>query len=208
MKVGSLFSGIGALDLAATQVFPGAEVVWQCEPDPAAAGVLAHRFPTVPNLGDIRGIDWTAVPAVDIVTGGFPCQDLSLAGHRAGIGPGTRSGLWAHMHRAIDVLHPSWVLIENVRGLLAPIHRATPSTGHRSHTEPSGLEIVLRDLAAIGFDAQWTCLPASAIGACHRRDRFFLLAHPTGAGSPGVVVADTDSIDRVAGGQPSRPGPA
>jgi len=109
--------------MAVEQVF-GGEVAWFSEIDPAASKVLAHRFPGVPNLGDITAVEWDDVPAVDILCGGFPCQDVSAAGKRAGIKDGTRSGLWAVFADAIDALRPRIVVVENVRGLLsATAHR-------------------------------------------------------------------------------------
>ena len=117
MQIGSLFSGAGGLDLAAEMVF-GGRVVWQAEIDPAAAKVLAHRFPGIPNLGDITEVDWSTVDQVDVLCGGFPCQDVSSAGRQAGLRPGTRSGLWLEMANVIDQLRPRLVVIENVRGLL------------------------------------------------------------------------------------------
>lgn len=118
MRIGSLFSGAAGLDRAVAEVF-GGEVAWFSEVDPAASRVLAHHFPTVPNLGDITQVDWVDVPAVDVLCGGFPCQDVSAAGKRAGIKDGTRSGLWSVFAEAIDALRPRWVVIENVRGLLS-----------------------------------------------------------------------------------------
>ncbi|ART69093.1 hypothetical protein BTO20_11305 [Mycobacterium dioxanotrophicus] len=118
MRIGSLFSGAGGLDLAVEEAF-GGHTVWHCELDPAASKVLAHRWPGVPNLGDITAVDWSTVEAIDILCGGFPCQDVSPAGRRAGLKDGTRSGLWAMFAGAIAVLRPKVVVIENVRGLLS-----------------------------------------------------------------------------------------
>jgi DNA (cytosine-5)-methyltransferase 1 len=117
LTVGSLFSGYGGLDLAVERTF-NARTIWFCEINEPVARVFSHHWPRVPNLGDITKITWADVPPVDILIGGFPCQDVSVMGHRAGIAPGTRSGLWSHMAAAIDVLRPSFVVIENVRGLL------------------------------------------------------------------------------------------
>ena len=126
LRVGSLFSGYGGLDLAVEEVFNG-QTVWFSEFSPAPARVFAHHWPGVPNLGDITTIDWNAVEPVDVICGGFPCQDVSTVGKRAGLRPGTRSGLWARMAEAIDVLQPEWVVAENVRGLLsATATRPTP----------------------------------------------------------------------------------
>lgn len=156
---------------------------------------------------DDRGptIDWSQVEPVDILIGGFPCQDVSTVGKRAGLAPGTRSGLWAHMAAAIDVLQPEWVVIENVRGLLSsPAIRppaegddhdrrypgdATPDDATLRGLEPDpwhlgdnaarplrALGAVLGDLADLRLDARWIGLPASLVGAPHQRFRIFALA--------------------------------
>ncbi|WP_063045033.1 DNA cytosine methyltransferase [Nocardia pseudovaccinii] len=187
LRVGSLFSGVGGLDLAALSLFPGAAITWHCESDPAACAVLARHWPAVPNLGDITQVDWSGVEPVDILTAGFPCQDVSAAGHRAGLGPGTRSGLWSHAAAAIESLHPQWVLIENVRGLLHARAQATVRDlephgnavgDNRSQPGRRAFGVVLGDLASLGFDACWTVLRASDVGACHQRARVFILARP------------------------------
>jgi DNA (cytosine-5)-methyltransferase 1 len=123
-----MFAGMGGLDLAVADVL-GTELAWYAEHEPpsgdnprptqAAARVMGHRFPGVPNLGDVQAVSWPAVPPVDVLTGGFPCTDVSTAGRQAGIAPGTRSGMWKHMADAIDHLRPRLVVIENVRGLLS-----------------------------------------------------------------------------------------
>jgi DNA (cytosine-5)-methyltransferase 1 len=188
LRIGSLFSGYGGLDMAIEGLF-GASTAWHCQYDPEdphqfAAAVLAHHYPGVPNLGDITRVDWDQVPPVDILTGGFPCTDVSLAGTRAGLNGRTRSGLWAHMARAIDVLRPNLVVIENVRGLLSQpadgdVERCTWCVGDGAD-EPvlRALGAVLADLAGLGFDAEWLGLPASAVGAAHERFRVFILAWP------------------------------
>lgn len=122
LRIGSLFSGYGGLDLAFEHVF-GGRTVWFSELNPAPARVFAHHWPGVPNLGDITQIDWRQAEPVDVLCGGFPCQDVSTVGKRAGLAPGTRSGLWAQMATAIDVLQPEWVVAENVRGLLSATAR-------------------------------------------------------------------------------------
>ncbi|MEV8265794.1 DNA cytosine methyltransferase [Microbacterium sp. NPDC077057] len=122
LRIGSLFSGYGGLDLAVEHVFAG-RTAWFSELNPAPARVFAHHWPAIPNLGDITQIDWRQVDPVDVVCGGFPCQDVSTVGKRAGLAPGTRSGLWAQMATAIDVLQPEWVVVENVRGLLSATAR-------------------------------------------------------------------------------------
>jgi DNA (cytosine-5)-methyltransferase 1 len=198
MQIGSLFSGAGGLDLAAEMVF-GGRVVWQAEIDKAASKVLAHRFPDVPNLGDITAVEWGDLPAVDVLCGGFPCQDVSAAGKRAGIKDGTRSGLWAIFAEAIDALRPQYVVIENVRGLLSATAHRTVDDDESGDMESvaavvgngSGRPVlraagaVLGDLATLGYDAQWTTLAAAAVGAPHRRERVFVLAADTKHSSPG-----------------------
>ncbi|AEK08609.1 methylase [Mycobacterium phage DLane] len=185
MKLGSLFSGAGGLDIAVEQFF-GARTVWHCELNPAASKVLAHRWPGVPNLGDITAVDWSEVEPVDILAGGFPCQDVSAAGRRAGIAEGTRSGLWALFAEVINQLRPGVVVIENVRGLLsARAYRAMESEEAAvgdGADEPvlRALGAVLGDLADLGYDAQWTTVAASDVGAPHRRERVFIVAHPAG----------------------------
>lgn len=187
MRIGSLFSGAGGLDLAVAAVF-GGEIVWHAEIDKAASKVLAHRFPGVPNLGDITAVGWAGVPAVDVLCGGFPCQDVSAAGKRAGIKAGTRSGLWSVFADAIDALRPQWVVIENVRGLLSATAQRTVDDA--DSLEPSAgvvgdgsdrpvlraLGAVLGDLCDLGYDAQWATVAASSVGAPHRRGRVFILA--------------------------------
>ena len=118
LRIGSLFSGYGGLDLAVEHVF-NAKTVWFSELNEPVARVFSRHWPGAPNLGDITTIEWSQVEPVDILIGGFPCQDVSTVGKRAGLAPGTRSGLWAHMAAAIDALQPEWVVIENVRGLLS-----------------------------------------------------------------------------------------
>ncbi|AXQ52852.1 DNA methylase [Mycobacterium phage Jaykayelowell] len=169
-RIGSLFSGAGGLDLAAEEVF-GGQTIWQVEVEKAAATLLAKRF-GVPNLGDVSKVNWHEVPAVDILCGGFPCQDVSPAGLKAGIGQGTRSGLWAHFAEAIDILRPRVVVIENVRGLLSA--KATDASG----LQMRAMGRVLRDLSDLGYDAKWKTLAAGAIGAPHKRERVFIVAHP------------------------------
>jgi DNA (cytosine-5)-methyltransferase 1 len=132
LRIGSLFTGTGALDLAVMDVFD-AEVVWHSQYEPPdkngkedtnqyAAKILARHWPDVPNLWDITKVDWQAVlkeyGPVDVLTGGFPCQDVSSAGKRAGLTADSRSGLWTHFAHAIHELNPRLVVIENVEGLL------------------------------------------------------------------------------------------
>lgn len=161
--VGSLCTGYGGLDHAALGAFGGGRVAWVADPDPHVSTLLQTRLPHVQNLGDIRTVDWHTVEHVDVLTAGFPCQDISGAGRRAGIKEGTRSGLFFDVIRAIEALRPSMVVIENVAAL---------------RWRGGGLHIVLAELRHAGYDCLWTSLRASDIGAPHRRERIFLLAWP------------------------------
>jgi DNA (cytosine-5)-methyltransferase 1 len=163
---GSLFAGIGGLDLGLERA--GMTCKWQVEINPYACRVLAKHWPDVPRHNDIRTFpdadnldDWRSLK-VDLICGGFPCQDISYAGKGAGL-DSERSGLWFEYARVVRVLRPRFVLVENVSALLV-----------------RGLDVVLGDLASLGFDAEWDCLPASAFGAYHERDRLFILAYRQG----------------------------
>jgi len=184
--IGALFAGYGGLEMGVTAVV-GGRVAWHVEIDQAASKVLAHRYPGVPNHGDITKVNWSQVEPVDVLCGGFPCQDISNAGKRAGI-EGARSGLWSEFARAIRALRPGLVVVENVAALLG-----------------RGMGRVLGDLAAAGYDAQWCCLRAADVGAPHGRARLFLAAHPadgTGHGEwarpqsrqGSAAVADADDF--------------
>ena len=183
MKIGSLFSGYGGLDLAVQEVF-GAQVVWHCEWEDAPSAVLDAHWPGVPNYRDVTKVDFTQVERVDILTGGFPCQDLSVAGKRKGLTDGTRSNLWFEFHRAIVELRPKFVVIENVRGLLSgkaasELELATSGLEYKDG-QPilRAMGAVAGSLAEIGYDCKWITLRASDAGAPHRRERVFVLATP------------------------------
>jgi DNA (cytosine-5)-methyltransferase 1 len=206
LRAGSLFSGYGGLDLAIEHTL-GAETIWFSEINKPVARIFAHHWPDALNLGDITTIDWLDVEPVDVLCGGFPCQDVSTVGKRAGLAPGTRSGLWSYMAATIEALRPRLVVIENVRGLLSsPAIRVqaegdddahhnpddatpNPATLRNLESDPWGLGdsatrplraagAVLGDLADLGMDAQWIGLPASLVGAPHTRFRIFILAQP------------------------------
>lgn len=146
LRVGSLFSGYGGLDLAVEHVFH-AETIWFSEINEPVARVFAHHWPGAPNLGDVTTIDWSDVPPVDILCGGFPCQDVSTVGKQAGLAPGTRSGLWSHMATAIESLEPDYVVIENVRGLLsAPAVRNTSVGDTYGRYNPDTATATLREM--------------------------------------------------------------
>lgn len=185
MKIGSLFSGYGGLDIAVESFFH-AETVWHAEWEDAPSKVLAHHWPGVPNFRDVTQVDWESVEPVDIITGGFPCQDVSLAGRRAGMTEGTRSNLWGAMRTAIETIRPQYAVIENVRGLLSATAQSDSDLEQRPGfmgDEPNvtlrALGRVLGDLADIGYDAQWHGLRAADIGAPHGRYRIFILATNT-----------------------------
>lgn len=183
MKIGSLFTGAGMLDRAVEQVFD-AETVWFAEIDKNASALLEYHYPHIPNLGDVSIVDWSTVPAVDILCGGFPCQDVSAAGKQEGLKDGTRSGLWSVFVEAIDMLKPRIVVIENVKGLLSA--KATRSAHLESDETDLGIGsdrplraagAVLGDLSERGYDARWCTVPASEAGAAHRRERVFIVAY-------------------------------
>ena len=154
---GSLFAGIGGLDLGLERA--GMACRWQVEIDDYCCQVLAKHWPTVERYEDVRTVGIRNLESVDLICGGFPCQDISSAGKRAGI-EGQRSGLWSEFYRIICELRPRYVLVENVAALLV-----------------RGMDRVLGNLADGGYDAEWDCIPAAAVGAPHIRYRVFILAH-------------------------------
>lgn len=164
MRVGSLCSGYGGLDLALSEVFPEARTVWFSEIDPAAITVFRKHFGDPPCLGDIREVDWSTVEPVDVITAGYPCQPVSNAGKRGDWQADDRY-LWPSVIEAIGALRPHLVLLENV-------------PGHRKR----GFSRVLGDLAKAGFDADWVSVRASEIEAPHHRDRLFALAYANNGG--------------------------
>ena len=192
MNVLDLFSGIGGFSLGLERA--GMHTVAFCEIDPYCRAVLKKHWPDVPIYDDVRTLTAGSLAAdgiaVDVICGGFPCQDISNAGKRSGI-EGERSGLWSEYARIIGESRPRYVIVENVAALLG-----------------RGLNRVLGDLAALGFDAEWHCIPASAVGAPHRRDRVWIIASDAGgkqhegagaahewtaaAGLPEADLADTD----------------
>ncbi|MEU7528977.1 DNA (cytosine-5-)-methyltransferase [Saccharothrix sp. NPDC042600] len=184
MLIGGLFEGYGGLT-AAIRTALGGKPAWFCENDPGASAVLAHNEPGVLNLGDITRVDWDTVPRVDVLAGGPPCQDLSLAGAGAGLRRDTRSGLWFHMADAIAALRPRLVVIENVRGLLSreadsDVEPCPWCLGDRADVPAlRALGAVLGDLARLGYDARWCGLRASDVGAPHERFRVFVVAADT-----------------------------
>ena len=163
MRIGSLFTGYGGLDLAIA-----GEIAWYSDIDKASCVVLGAHFPNVPNLGDITKITWSDVPKIDVLTAGYPCQPFSQAGNRKGVDD--ERHLWPYVCTAIDALRPSLVFLENVRGHLT-----------------LGFGDVLADLSRIGYDARWTVVRASDAGAPHGRARIFIVAYPSrGTGREGT----------------------
>jgi len=161
MKVLDIFSGIGGFSLGFERA--GMRTVAFCEIDPYCRRVLARHWPCIRCYDDVRGLITrlrTDGVSADVICGGFPCQDISDAGKRTGIS-GERSGLWKEFASLIGEILPSYVVVENVAALLG-----------------RGLGIVLGDLATLGYDAEWHCIPACAIGATHRRDRIWVVAYP------------------------------
>jgi len=161
LSFGSLFAGIGGLDLGLERA--GMTCAWQVEKDEFCRKVLTKHWPDVPKYGDIFDVGFTQLPPVDLVCGGFPCQPFSVAGKRQGAAD--ERYLWPELARAVGETKPRWVLLENVPGLLA-------MAGEFGQ--------VLSDLAALGFDAEWDCIPAAAVGAPHLRYRVFIVAYPKG----------------------------
>ena len=164
MNVLDLFSGIGGFSLGLERA--GMRTVAFCEIEEYPRSVLAHRWPSVPAYNDVRELTAARLAAdgigVDVICGGFPCQDISLAGYGKGL-EGERSGLWREFARLVGDLRPRYVIVENVAAL-----------------NFRGLLDVLADLAEAGFDAEWHCIPACYLGAWHGRDRTWILAYPIG----------------------------
>lgn len=161
VKIGELFAGYGGLAMGVQQVL-GGEIAWHSEIDPAASKILAHHWPHVPNHGDITAIDWAELEAVDILTGGWPCQPFSMAGKQKA--QEDERALWPYVAGAVRALRPRYVILENVSAILflGELARA------------------VGDLAQIGYDARWVCVRASDVGAPHHRERCFILAYPEG----------------------------
>jgi DNA (cytosine-5)-methyltransferase 1 len=156
MRVGSLFSGYGGLDMAV-----GGELAWYSEIEPAACKVMEAHHPGVPNLGDITKVDWSAVEPVDVMTGGYPCQPFSNAGMRKG--KHDERHLWPYVRDAIGAIRPRRAVLENVRGHLT-----------------LGFADVLADLACLGVSARWGVVRAADAGAPHNRARLFIVADTAG----------------------------
>ena len=180
------FSGIGGFSLAAEHLVGGYKTVAFVEREPFCQSVLRKHWPTVPIHDDIT----TFTPergSADVVCGGFPCQDISTAGKQAGIKEGTRSGLFYELMRVVRLVQPQFVLLENVSAILN-----------------NGLDTVLGELAKAGFDAEWACIPASAVGACHQRDRWWLVAYAKGQQCNELRLENTSQTPESQSGNGSR----
>jgi DNA (cytosine-5)-methyltransferase 1 len=185
MKIGSLCTGYGGLDMAVEEFFD-AETVWTSDIDKYASIVIDQRIKK-PNLGNIKAIDWRNIEPIDILTAGYPCQPFSHAGNRKGAED--ERHIWPFIKEAIGNLRPKFVVLENVRGHLS-----------------LGFKEVLKDLAEIGYDARWQIVRASDVGAPHQRARLFVLAYPNGTrceriigesnglGQSGATITDADSV--------------
>jgi DNA (cytosine-5)-methyltransferase 1 len=176
MKIGSLCTGYGGLDMAVEAYFD-AEMVWCAEIDKYASQLIMQRFDK-PNLGDIKQINWDDLEPIDILTAGYPCQPFSHAGFRKGLDD--ERHIWPYIKEAISNLRPSYVILENVRGHLS-----------------LGFSAVLADLAQIGYDAKWKIVRASDVGAPHQRARLFIIAYPNGEGLQGSWHTSNDITDGI-----------
>ena len=174
MKIGSLCTGYGGLDMAVEAYF-NAETVWVSEIDKYASQVIDQRIEK-PNLGDLKVINWAEVEPIDILTAGYPCQPFSHAGYRKG--SDDERHLWPYIKEIISHLRPSYVVLENVAGHLS-----------------LGFDQVLADLTEIGYDATWRIVRASDVGAPHQRKRLFVIAYP-------AIVGCQDQLRNAQSSQP------
>lgn len=175
LTAGSLFTGIGGFDLGFQRA--GVRTSWMCERDAACQSVLRKHWPGVQIYDDVRSVGRDAEP-IDILMGGFPCQDVSIAGRRAGLA-GERSGLWFEFHRILGELAPQWVVIENVPGLLS-------SNGGRDFAA------ILRGLVELGYGVVWRILDSQHFGVPQRRRRVYLVGH-LGTGRAAQVLFERES---------------
>ncbi len=165
LKLLDTFAGIGGFSYAAEKLVGGFQTVQFIEIDPYCQQVLNKNFPNIPIHDDIT--TYRAKPhSADIITGGFPCQSISQAGNREGITETSRSGLWFQLIRTIRMVRPKYFILENVSAILN-----------------NGLDIVLGDIFEAGYDAEWCCIPSSFVGACHQRDRWWLVGFASNSNS-------------------------
>jgi len=177
LSVFDIFSGIGGFSIGLEKA--GMQTVAFCEKDSFCQKILKTHWPDVPVFSDISKVckdDLKTLGPIDIIAGGFPCQDISCAGKQVGIN-GSRSGLWKEFKRLINELKPRYAIIENVANLRS-----------------KGLVTVLQDLWEIGYNAEWHCIPASAFGAPHRRDRIWIIAYPTCIGKIRLSIGKKERL--------------
>ena len=168
------FAGIGGFSYAATKLVGGYRTTQFIEIDPFCQKILKKHFPFTPIHDDIR--TFTAIPGqYDVICGGFPCQSISVAGNRAGITEESRSGIFYELMRVIRMVRPRFVVLENVAAILN-----------------NGLDIVLGELSQAGYDAEWSVISASSLGACHRRSRWWCVAYTNDYGSPSSSISRLD----------------
>ena len=179
MRFGSLFAGIGGIDLGLERA--GMECAWQVEIDQQCRELLGHKWPRTERLEDVKNCGSGSLGTVDLISGGFPCQDVSVAGRRAGL-DGERSGLWFEFHRILAESHPRWVIIENVPGLL-------------SSNEGRDFAVILRGLADLGYGVAYRILDAQYFGVAQRRRRVFIVGS-LGNGSAAEILFESESLSR------------
>ena len=168
------FAGIGGFSYAATKLVGGYRTTQFIEIDPFCQKILKKHFPFTPIHDDIR--TFTAIPGqYDVICGGFPCQSISVAGNRAGITEESRSGIFYELMRVIRMVRPRFVVLENVAAILN-----------------NGLDIVLGELSQAGYDAEWSVISASSLGACHRRSRWWCVAYTNDYGSSTSSISGLD----------------
>ncbi len=166
-RILELCAGYGGIGLAVEPLIDG-QVTHVAEVTQHACKILEERFPGAVNIGDVTEYDWAALAgSIDVITAGFPCQDISNAGKRMGI-RGKRSGIWTQVAEAVGTIRPRYVFLENVAVI-----------------RTRGLDVVAQDMAEVGYDLRWTTLRASDVGAAHHRSRWFGLATPAVSHSEG-----------------------
>ena len=170
LKILDAFAGIGGFSYAAERLVGGFETKQFIEIDPYCQSVLKKNFPNVPIHNDITTFQ-SYQGEYDLLTAGFPCQDLSVAGSQKGIGEGTRSGLFYEVMRVVRIVRPRFVLLENVRNLI-------------SHKQGETFQEILFQIAQAGYDAEWSIVSARDLGACHKRERIWIIAYPKHDGFP------------------------
>ena len=162
IRIGSLFAGIGGFELGLERAIPNSTTLWQVEQDKFCQRILQKHWPSATIYDDVKNITKDNVEPIDILCGGFPCQDISIAGNKKGIiKDETKSGLWWEMHRIIHELRPNIAVLENVRAITF-----------------RGGQQVIGSLAEIGYDCEWGIISAREFGAPHKRERWFCIAYP------------------------------